>query len=528
MSHLSDTQNQQGSGLIRLVRDYLPIFSISMLGLVAIRVWLQCCIYDRYTSTDSGLVTVVSNLFRVAVIAVFIVIALNRGFSATAQNRVGYISTVAMMLSAILFLVFSQTGQDLVLWAACICGGFGITWGGGMWICAYVRMHPGEALLYAFLSLAISSFLGFFLGILPVEVSYLIAVFMPPIAFIAFQRAQRILDEREKSGTTAIAQGVTDAGSDEVYRAEPRKTYVRLIAGIVLFNLALGIARGYPSGDSIALPVVFQAVHQFVVVLMSVLLLWWALGKGRSIKFSSLWNVSVALIAVGVLVLATQDAVVEPLGATLIAIANTFSIGLLWFSVYDMARHSNYQSYIILGVVWAAHILPRELGRFVIWEVGPQGEASVLLMGLIVFLLAGSMAFLLNDSIPQVRPFFEEFRKSSPSNTLRNRVVSMVNKRDEESSSETREDDTDVSSAVDALEGGLTTMQDRYRLTEREIEVLRYLAQGRSKIYIGKKLYISENTVKTYVKNIYTKLNIHNKQELLDCLEKVQDDSSLQ
>lgn len=45
------------------------------------------------------------------------------------------------------------------------------------------------------------------------------------------------------------------------------------------------------------------------------------------------------------------------------------------------------------------------------------------------------------------------------------------------------------------------------------------LAQGRSRISIGEKLYISENTVRTYVKNIYAKLDIHSKQELLDRLE---------
>ena len=45
------------------------------------------------------------------------------------------------------------------------------------------------------------------------------------------------------------------------------------------------------------------------------------------------------------------------------------------------------------------------------------------------------------------------------------------------------------------------------------------------------KAYISENTVRTYVKNIYAKLDIHSKQELLDRLEEQgshgQDESKL-
>ena len=48
---------------------------------------------------------------------------------------------------------------------------------------------------------------------------------------------------------------------------------------------------------------------------------------------------------------------------------------------------------------------------------------------------------------------------------------------------------------------------------------MRYLAQGRSKTAIGEKLFISEYTVRTYVKNIYGKLDVHNKQQLLDFLD---------
>ena len=49
--------------------------------------------------------------------------------------------------------------------------------------------------------------------------------------------------------------------------------------------------------------------------------------------------------------------------------------------------------------------------------------------------------------------------------------------------------------------------------------MVRHLAQGRSKTAIGEKLFISENTVRTYVKNIYGKLDIHSKQQLLDLLD---------
>lgn len=49
--------------------------------------------------------------------------------------------------------------------------------------------------------------------------------------------------------------------------------------------------------------------------------------------------------------------------------------------------------------------------------------------------------------------------------------------------------------------------EGNYHLTEREIEILKYLSQELSNAEIAKKLYISERTVETHRKNIYRKTN---------------------
>ncbi len=50
-------------------------------------------------------------------------------------------------------------------------------------------------------------------------------------------------------------------------------------------------------------------------------------------------------------------------------------------------------------------------------------------------------------------------------------------------------------------------------LTSRELEVLRFVAQGMTSKEIGEKLYISENTVKNHVRNILDKLGLHSRGE---------------
>jgi DNA-binding NarL/FixJ family response regulator len=48
----------------------------------------------------------------------------------------------------------------------------------------------------------------------------------------------------------------------------------------------------------------------------------------------------------------------------------------------------------------------------------------------------------------------------------------------------------------------------RVRLTERELEVLRYAAQGLSNAEVAEKIFRTEATVKVHLRNIYHKLNV--------------------
>ena len=59
-------------------------------------------------------------------------------------------------------------------------------------------------------------------------------------------------------------------------------------------------------------------------------------------------------------------------------------------------------------------------------------------------------------------------------------------------------------------------------LSDREQEVLAQLAQGLIYKEIGEKLYISHQTVKQHIKNIYQKLHVQNKIEALNKIGRYQ------
>ena len=63
---------------------------------------------------------------------------------------------------------------------------------------------------------------------------------------------------------------------------------------------------------------------------------------------------------------------------------------------------------------------------------------------------------------------------------------------------------------------------EEFDLTEREKEVLRMIAYGYKNSEIGEKLFVSENTIKTHIKNIYIKLDVKNRVEALKRVKMVQ------
>ncbi len=60
----------------------------------------------------------------------------------------------------------------------------------------------------------------------------------------------------------------------------------------------------------------------------------------------------------------------------------------------------------------------------------------------------------------------------------------------------------------------------KYRLTERECEIVQQIMSGRSVKGAANELFLSESTVKTHLRSVYKKLDVHSRQEMIDFLFK--------
>ena len=88
------------------------------------------------------------------------------------------------------------------------------------------------------------------------------------------------------------------------------------------------------------------------------------------------------------------------------------------------------------------------------------------------------------------------------------------------------EDETNVTATefpdVDRLDSRCEKVAECYQLTPRERDILPLLCKGHTIKAISERLIVSENTIKSHIKNIYLKLDIHSRQELIEIVEAVE------
>jgi DNA-binding NarL/FixJ family response regulator len=70
-----------------------------------------------------------------------------------------------------------------------------------------------------------------------------------------------------------------------------------------------------------------------------------------------------------------------------------------------------------------------------------------------------------------------------------------------------------VRRALTGREAARTGGPAQAQLTERELQVLRGMSQGKSNSAIGKELYLSEDTVKTHARRLFRKLGVNDRAQ---------------
>lgn len=162
---------------------------------------------------------------------------------------------------------------------------------------------------------------------------------------------------------------------------------------------------------------------------------------------------------------------------------------VLWSALSDVSFRLRLPGTVVFGWGWAgeaAVLVGAAVGSTIMARVG-LGDSQIHTLSLaMVFLLLLSMLLLLNgrDALGELGATPVAGDAAAPPD--------------------------------DALPDRSALLAITYGLSSREADVLELLLKGRSLPYIAEELEISQNTAKSHVRNLYNKLAVHTRQELLD------------
>jgi DNA-binding CsgD family transcriptional regulator len=348
---------------------------------------------------------------------------------------------------------------------------------------------------------------------------YFIAVGLPYKMGLTFMASLPILAALCAMTSRGEQNDIPKARVDE--HDLPRGFFLRFVSGIAIFSIIVGVTRGcaliHESAESITSE---GAIIVFgTATLATVLFLAIGLVK-RTFDVSRTYYPIIILTAAGILVMPILSLISPgfadgPFESRILGIAYALFIMTIW----SLCSHVSYLTKIspvrIFGLGRGASAAGTTIG----WFLGAQlisSEDSATTIAVIsvamAFTLFVVVMLVFNERlIGQVLVKTLEAKKSPA-----RRAMTLDLMPDFDESGDT---------GTEIHQAGFWTqccneIADQYGLSPREREVLFLLSKGRTLDYIGSELGISLNTTKTHSRNVYQKVGVHTRQELLDVIER--------
>lgn len=318
-----------------------------------------------------------------------------------------------------------------------------------------------------FASYLLGSSLKVVLDMAPALLGGAVALALPLVSTWALRRA----------AASAYTAGQPRRG-EELYRPGTYGTLARVALCVFVFCLARRIVSVASVGTATPWG---QLVGHLVEIVFAAMALAWVYGCNRSLDFPQLWRF--------VFLFVTTAVVFDCVGAGSLwanvcnVVATSLIVMLLWLALSDVAHHCELHPYVVFGLGWSLYVGANFVGSWAQRELG-VAELTPVNAVVLLWVLGVTMAFCLETRSPDVQRIFADLRtKVDP------------------------EEFATIDERCDQL-------AREHSLTDREVDVLKLLAKGRSKAFIAESLFISENTVRGHARRLYAKLGVHTKDEL--------------
>lgn len=462
---------------------FLPLNYLVFCGFGLQTLWAACLVRQqgiRLTTVDVHTVFYGFSGAFCLIIALFLVFR-NQNADSTFPRHRKYdaLALLAMAGSTYLLSSLSPVDEAISGWTGAIIGALGSTWMLMRWGQALSRL-PIKKSVYCILLSYIFHFLGLALfGFLDSSLSIIFLLFLALGSFVALKTSPKTLDEM-KTEQAAI-----------YYSRESISSFWQTLAAVTLYGFILGMRGEFSL--AVSSPIA-NLICQTIAALGVVAIIVWLFGAKGNLGFSRLFQLLLIIIATGFFLYPFATGFQKDLVASLFIVGVGLIYMLMWLGLVDVARHSQLHPFVVIGVWGACYGIPRPLAMLVA-DFHPLAKLSgsenylTLLSLMLVYGIVICTALLLGSQPHGQRPLLSSLSAPLPLPNLYGRIDERCHEIGESNG-----------------------------LTSREIEVIQYIAKGRSKSYIADSLFLSENTVKSYAKKAYAKLDIHSKQELLDLL----------
>ena len=509
-------------------------------GLCFVHIWIYCTTHRPSVSDGVSTMAVMYLLQSAALLALFFVARdlMHKGKSlaslppaalaACDAAAAAFMSVCALCLAGT--LPFTNAAFAA---AAAGLGGIGVTWAYARWCGFYAQIDLRFSAPLVFATMAVGSVCKAGVDLLGTYPAGVILAIVPWLTF----------------GCVRLSLKNPPACQVEPARYYSWRTVAslrRLAVGVAVFSLTIGIVQsvlleGLPEPYSASV-----LLHHGLEVLIALAMVAWLAWLKRGLNFSRTWRIILVLMATALIFEPYLDSSASSYILSLVRTAQTFLIIFLFLAVADVARHSSYSPMAVYGAGWFAYSFPFTIGKMLGDSMVGAGQSYLLTVSVVVWILVMVTLFVMDTSSDGNHLVFAEINDEGDEDTPAMRTAALHAELDamavgaaefakpagkaaaagtvtpaapQEATPSPAAGAAQAATRSDYIAQRCERLSEQYGLTRRECEILGLLVRGRSKAHIAEAFIISENTVRGHVKHIYAKLEIHNKQELLDLFE---------
>lgn len=457
--------------------EKLPYIPLAFLGLGIYRAWIELVFvgsfiefpFTEFAGHDSFDIVMIITLFTCAACARFI----GPFFKHRSIYLIAALSLIVSTALAFASIWHPELASAVAL-PATVLGGFGIALVILMWSELYSCLNPYRVALYYCASIIVAAFILYLCRGLSTPWQFAMALTLPVVSIGCVMSGYIILPRRDLPHA---------ASAHFTFPWKPTML-------MAIYALAYGLRESsqYASSYGPHSASGTLAVGVFILLLLIV--------QGDRFDFTELYRIALPLM-VGAFLVVPAFGLFGDAFSNFCAMAGytAFSV-LIMLILANMSYRYGISAIWLFGIERGVRALFSVIGRQVSSFIG-QFSADVnveLIIGAIIVLLVVAGTMILFSEKELTSRWGVNFKGEGKAPGER------------------------VVARTQDLENRCNDIAQRFELSSREAEVLLMMAKRKSVGAIARDMYISKDTVKTHVRHVYRKMDVHSRDELYDVL----------